>query len=157
MGKVGTLIKVAATAGPAVWTAVRRFGPVLEKLRKDNPEVFDQITSQVQRLARARREAKGPEGLRRRIVVLRQQLTYLDHSADDDAERDRVRAWGRHLDKLEAALPLLETVSRRQAARETHRISERIDQLSEQVLTAFIEEQRADSQFGAAPPPQLDS
>jgi hypothetical protein len=151
MGKVGMLIKVAATAGPAVWTAVRRFGPVLEKLRKDNPEVFDQITNQVQRLARTRREAKGPEGLRRRIVVLRQQLSYLDRSADDGAERDRARAWGRHLDKLEAALPLLETMSRRQAVRETHRISERIDLLSEQILTAFIDEQREDSQSGGTP------
>ncbi|MHB1063128.1 MAG: hypothetical protein ACYC1Z_01300 [Georgenia sp.] len=145
MGKVGTLIKVAATAGPAVWGVVRRFGPMLERMRKDNPEVFDQIATQVQRLARSRREAKGPEGLRRRIVVLRQQLAYLDRSADDDGERVRARGWARQLDKLEASLPLLDTMSRRTSTREAHRVGDRIDALSEEILTAFIDEQRADS------------
>lgn len=151
MAKLGTLIKVAVTAGPAVWKVVRRLGPTLERLRKDNPEVFDQVAHQVQRLASARQASKGPEGLRRRIEVLRQQVAYLSRSADDEAERTRARAWDRQLDRLVASLPLLDAMSRRAAAREGQRVAERIDALSEEILAAFIQEQGEDTRIDGPP------
>ncbi|MFH5822706.1 hypothetical protein [Georgenia sp. AZ-5] len=147
MGKVGTLIKVAVAAGPTVWETVRRLAPVLTKLRQENPEVFNAVTEQVTRLARARREGRGPEALRRRIDVLREQVAYLVASADDEGERRRAEGWRRQLDKLEASLPLLGAMSSHAGAREAKHIDERIDALSEEVLSAFIDEQREDHQI----------
>ncbi|WP_127126216.1 hypothetical protein [Georgenia sp. SYP-B2076] len=145
MGKVGTLMKIAVAAGPAVWEAVRRYGPVLERLRQENPEVYRLISDQVSRLATTRREARGPEALRRRLGVLRDQVAYLTASADDDGERRRAAEWRRQLDKLEASLPLLSAMSRHKAAQEERHVDARIDALSEQILSAYIDEQEEDA------------
>ncbi|TRW46226.1 hypothetical protein [Georgenia yuyongxinii] len=147
MGKVGTLIKVAVAAGPAVWEAVRRLGPTLTRLREENPEIYTLVSDQVTRLARTRRESHGPEGLRRRIGVMRDQVAYLLASADDDGERHRAQDWRRQLDKIEASLPLLTAMSRQAAAREARHVDERIDELSAVILSAYVDEQREDHQL----------
>lgn len=147
MGKVGALIKIAVTAGPAVWEAVRRLGPTLTRLRDENPEIYKLVSDQVTRLARTRRESHGPDGLRRRIGVMRDQVAYLLASADDDGERHRAEEWRRQLDKIEASLPLLTAMSRNAAARETRHVDERIDELSAAILSAYVDEQREDNQI----------
>ncbi|UNX56103.1 hypothetical protein MF406_07820 [Georgenia sp. TF02-10] len=148
MAKLGSLIKVAAMAGPTVWKVVQAMGPTITKMRRDYPEAFAAVEKQVGRLAGSRSAGKGPEGLRRRINVLRDQTTYLAVSADGAAEVRRVEQWRRQLDKLEASLPLLAAMGKTAARREANRIGERIDALSAEVLNAYIEERRDDAELG---------
>ncbi|KAE8764671.1 hypothetical protein [Georgenia thermotolerans] len=147
MGKVSSLVKIAVTAGPAVWEAVRRMGPMLTRMREENPEIYNLVSQQVTRMASARQENRGEEGLRRRIGVLRDQVAYLIASADDDAESRRAEDWRRQLDKIEASLPLLGAMSRHAAAKEAKHVDERIDALSAQILSAYVDEQREDHQL----------
>ncbi|MPV35752.1 hypothetical protein [Georgenia subflava] len=145
MGKVGALIKVAAVAGPTIVELVRRFGPTLTKLKKENPEVFDAVAAQVQKLAQARKNSRGPEGIRKRLKILRDQVAFLYSSADDAAERDRADGWRVQLDRLEASLPVLAAMGRKAAAKETEHVNRRIDELSEEILSAFIDEKEEDA------------
>ncbi|MDD9208065.1 hypothetical protein PU560_16560 [Georgenia sp. 10Sc9-8] len=143
--KAGQLIKVAAVAGPTVWRIVRTAGPTLVRLRQENPDVFDAVQRQVTALAKARQERSGPTAVRRRLEVLRQQVTYLAGSADDAAEAERAAGWSRDLDGVERALPLVVSENRRTARRHLRRIERRLDTLSGQILEAFIGEQEEDA------------
>ncbi|GAA4422521.1 hypothetical protein GCM10023169_17090 [Georgenia halophila] len=155
MGRLGTLAKVAAVAGPTVWKVVQRVGPTLVRLRKDNPEVFETVEKQVKRLGEARRQGRSPDGLRLRIAALRDQVAYLRASADDHAERARAEAWRTQLDRIEASLPLLGAMSSKASTRERKHVDQRIDDLSAEILSAFIDEQDEDARDGSHP--QIES
>ncbi|MCK6212223.1 hypothetical protein KZX45_16905 [Georgenia sp. EYE_87] len=145
MGRLGALVKFAAVAGPTVWKVVQTFGPTLTRLRRENPEVFGAVEKQVRKLAEARQAGKSPDALRRRISALRDQVAYLRASADDEGERRRAEAWRVQLDKIEASLPLLGAMSTKVAARERAHVDQRIDELSAEILAAFIDEQDEDA------------
>lgn len=145
MGRLGALVKFAAVAGPTVVKVVQKYGPTLTKLKKDNPEVFDAVQNQVRKLAEARKAGKSPETLHKRIAALRDQVSYLRQSADDEEERRRAEAWRVKLDKIEASLPLLTAMSPKAASRERAHINSRIDELSTEILSAFIDEQEEDA------------
>ncbi|MFC7406872.1 hypothetical protein [Georgenia alba] len=151
MGRLGTIVKVAAVAGPTVWKVVQAVGPTLMKLRKENPEVFAAVEKQVQRLGEARRKGRSPEGLRLRIAALRDQVSYLRASADDEAERARAEAWRNQLDRIEASLPLLGAMSEKTSRRERKHVDHRIDELSAEILAAFIDERDEDAERGTTP------
>lgn len=148
MGKVGTVIKFATVAGPTIWEVVKRLGPVISRLQKENPEVAEQITDQVRRLADARRAGKGPEGFRRRTGALRDQVAYLHASADDEGERARADAWRDHLDRIDASLPLIAVMGKKAAKAEREHLNTRIDELAAQILAAYIDEQDEDARPG---------
>ncbi|PFG38258.1 hypothetical protein ATJ97_0731 [Georgenia soli] len=145
MGKFSALVKFAAVAGPAVVKVVQKYGPTLTELRKSNPEVFDAVQNQVRKMAEARKAGKSPEVLHRRIAALRDQVAYLRQSADDEGERQRAEDWRVKLDKIEASLPLLSAMSSKAAARERAHIDARIDELSSEILSAYIDEQEEDA------------
>ncbi|WP_043500403.1 hypothetical protein [Georgenia sp. SUBG003] len=145
MGKFGALIKFAAVAGPAVVKVVQKYGPTLTEMRKSNPEVFDAVQNQVRKMAEARTAGKSPELLHRRVAALRDQVAYLRQSADDERERRRAEEWRAKLDKIEASLPLLSAMSSKAAARERAHIDSRIDELSTEILSAYIDEQEEDA------------
>ena len=145
MGKFSALVKFAAVAGPAVVKVVQKYGPTLTELRKSNPEVFDAVQNQVRKMAEARKAGKSPEVLHRRIAALRDQVAYLRQSADDEGERQRAEDWRAKLDKIEASLPLLSAMSSKAAARERAHVDARIDELSSEILSAYIDEQEEDA------------
>ncbi|MFD1718094.1 hypothetical protein [Georgenia deserti] len=155
MGRLGTVVKVAAIAGPAIWRVVQALGPTLLRLRRENPEVFAAVEKQITRLGEARRKGRSTEGLRLRISALRDQVAYLRASADDDGERARAEAWRTQLDRIEASLPLLGAMSEKAARRERKHIDQRIDTLSGQILAAFIDEQDEDARLDRTP--QIES
>ena len=145
MGKLGSLIKFAAVAGPTVLKVVQKYGPTLTELKKTNPEVFDAVQNQVRKLAESRKASKSPERLHRRVAALRDQVAYLHQSADDEGERRRAEDWRAKLDKIEASLPLLSAMSSKAAAREQAHVDARIDELSSEILSAYIDEQEEDA------------
>lgn len=143
--KAGQLVKYAVVAGPAVARAVATAAPLLNRLRKDYPEAFDVVQHQVKRLAEARRERSGPAAIRRRLVVLREQVGYLRESADDDAEAARAASWARTLDDLERLLPVVLAERSRTRRQHLRQIEDRLDDLSGALLAAVIAEREDDA------------
>ena len=151
MAKISGIMKLAMVAGPTVVEVVRKFGPTLTKAMKENPEVFRVVQTQVDRMAKARKSGHGSEGLRRRVNILRDQVAYLHASADDARETRRAEEWRRQLDKIDASISVLGAMGKETATREEDHIGKRIDKLSGEILSAFIDEQEEDAQLGRGP------
>ncbi|MGC5629735.1 hypothetical protein ACPYO6_15990 [Georgenia sp. Z1344] len=137
------LLNVAVVAGPAIWKIVSRYGPVLIDLRNKNPAAFDKVAGSVKGLAGSVRPGAG--NLATQAEVVRKQINYLVASADDDAELARVAGWRRRLEKIEAAVPLLEAMSPKVRKAQTKTLRAQLDTLAAEVLDAFIGEQAEDA------------
>ncbi|MGO1509492.1 MAG: hypothetical protein ACTHXO_06580 [Actinomycetaceae bacterium] len=137
------LLNVAIVAGPAIWKIVSRYGPVLIDLRNKNPQAFDKVAGSVKGLAGSMRPGSG--NLASQAEVVRKQINYLVASADDDAELARVSGWRRRLEKIEAAVPLLDAMSTKVRKAQTKTLRTQLDTLAAEVLDAFIGEQAEDS------------
>ncbi|MGC5617077.1 hypothetical protein [Georgenia sp. Z1491] len=146
------LLNIAVVAGPAIWKIVSRYGPVLIDMRNKNPAAFDKVAGSVKGLAGSVRP--GPGNLTSQAEVVRKQINYLVASADDDAELARVGGWRKRLEKIEAAIPLLDAMSPKVRKTQLKTLRAQLDALAAEVLDAFIGEQAEDAgltQAGPAP------
>lgn len=143
------LLNFAVIAGPAIWKIVSRYGPVLIDLRNQNPAAFDKVAGSVKGLAGTMRP--GSTNLASQAEVVRKQINYLVASADDDTELARVSGWRKRLEKIEAAVPLLEAMSPKVRKAQQKTLRGQLDGLAAEVLDAFIGEQAEDSGITTVP------
>ncbi len=147
-GRMGSLIKLATVAGPVVYQLVTKYGPELKRLRDSNPEAFERVTGTVKGmtgLGKNSTTTRGVKGAENRIKELREQVDYLQQSADDAYERDRATLWGAQLSRFEGALRLLRGMGEEARNTELERINARLDRLAGDVLSAYIDELDEDS------------
>lgn len=123
-----------------VVTIVGTAGPVVTKYLRDHPEIGATVSDAVTKLLKKR--TSGPAGMIDTIVVLREQVSYLRTSADDEREAQRAQDWGRRLDNLEHAAQMLRDGGTRG---EIKAVRERLMTLRGEILAAFIAEQAEDA------------
>lgn len=138
-------ITLLTTAAPVVIELVRKYWPLVEQKLAEHPEVLTAMQNQLRRLTELRKAGTSPAALRDRIGILREQVSYLRVSADDDGEAHRAASFSRQLDNLEASIRVTDAASRGRRARDLRVISRTLDSLTEKVMTAFIEEKSQDS------------
>lgn len=138
MGRIGTIIKVASVAGPAIVKVVQKYGPQLRQLAKDNPEALGSIKRRVTAVAHATTRGNSLHAVGNRIGVLRDQVTYLFASANTPAVARQASAWRAELDALETLIPVVGAMSRPMQKSELKAIQKRIDALSASILAATI-------------------
>lgn len=148
MARFRALLKAATVAGPVVFKLVTTYGPELKRLRETNPEAFDRVASTVTGLGRGGAQPSGVKGAQKRITELREQVSYLQTSADDTYERDRAQLWAAQLDRLSSALTLVAPMGTEARDKELARVNERLDRLATDVLAAYIDEQEEDAREG---------
>lgn len=124
---------VAAIVGTA--------GPIVAKYLKEHPEITQSVQDAVTKLVAKR--TSGPEGMIDTVIALREQVSYLRTSADDEGEVRRAADWSRRLDNLEHAAQMLRDGSLRKEAKV---VKERLAALRAEILTAFITEQAEDAE-----------
>lgn len=138
-------ITLLTSAAPVVFEMVRKYWPLIEQRLRENPELLAGVQAQLRRLSELRKAGNSPESLRERIGILREQVSYLRVSADDDGEVRRAATFTRQLDKLEASIRVVDAATSRQRTKDLRVISKSLDSLTEKVMTAFIEEKSQDS------------
>lgn len=151
MARFRTLLRAATVAGPVVFKLVTTYGPELKRLREKNPDAFDRIASTVTGLGRGQARPSGVKGAHKRITDIREQVTYLQNSADDEYERDRAKLWAAQLDRLASALNVVGPMGAETREKELARVNERLDRLATDVLAAYIDEQDEDAAKGERP------
>lgn len=144
MGKFSRLARWAIITGPAVVQMVQRYGPVLKKFAKDNPDTVDQLSSKLKNYQKAKRKT-GIEGAATRIAVLKQQVSFLYASANTAAVAQQATEWKAELTKLEVSLPLIDVMSTAEKRRKLKEITAKIDQLASEVLAAVVEDEVEDA------------
>jgi len=123
---------VAAIVGTA--------GPIVAKYLKEHPEITQSVQDAVSKLVTKR--TSGPDGMIDTVIALREQVSYLRTSADDEAETRRAADWSRRLDNLEHAAQMLRADASRKEAKA---VKERLTVLRGEILAAFIVEQADDA------------
>ncbi|TDE94018.1 hypothetical protein EXU48_11195 [Occultella glacieicola] len=138
----------------AIVDTIKWIGPFLPKaveLIKANPEIWQSIQDQANRLAR--RKGTAVQDVLATIEVLRDQVAYLAASADDADESRRAEAWSKRLSHCEHAAQLLTAPGTTKAERAA--LADRVAALRTEIFTAFIEEHGDDAQ-GIGRVPDLD-
>ncbi|MGM0385731.1 MAG: hypothetical protein ACQERF_07105 [Actinomycetota bacterium] len=138
-------ITLLTSAAPVVIEMVRKYWPLIEQKLRENPELLAGVQAQLHKLAELRKSGNSPEALHERIGILREQVSYLRASADDDGEVRRAATFTKQLDKLEASIRVTDAATPRRRAKDLRIISHTLDTLTEKVMTAFIEEKSQDS------------
>ena len=147
MSKIGTLIKIATVAGPAIVKVVHAYGPQLKKLAAENPEVFAVIKQRVAAIAPSKKGgAASPHAISSKINILRDQVTYLYASANSPAVAQQASAWRNELDALSSLLPVVEVMSKSARKNEIKALQKRIDALSAAILAATIGDEIEDAE-----------
>jgi hypothetical protein len=123
-----------------VATIVGTAAPVVTKYLKDHPEILQSVQESVTKLVAKR--TNGPAGMLETIAVLREQVTYLRTSADDERETQRAVEWSRRLDNLERAAHLLRDGASR---REKKAVRGKLMALRGEILAGFIAEKAEDA------------
>ncbi|WP_156251704.1 hypothetical protein [Pseudactinotalea terrae] len=123
-----------------VATIVGTAGPVVTKYLKDHPEILHSVQEAVTKLVAKR--TRGPAGMLETIAVLREQVSYIRTSADDEHETQRAVEWSRRLDNLERATHLLRDGGSR---REKNAVREKLIALRGEILAGFIAEKADDA------------
>ncbi len=141
------LLKVATTAGPAIYSVVRRYGPQIRQLIQENPELFDTIKTRITSVSQAGKGSRGVDGLQARIGVLREQTTYLYASANNVGVAEQATAWRHALDALDSALPVIGAMSSTQRRQQIRSLEKTIDGLSAQILALTLEDDIEDAEI----------
>lgn len=132
----------------AVLKAVSWIGPfaaqAVTSISKD-PEVLRTIKEQAARLAKPR--GGTSEEQLKTIEVLRDQVTYLAESADDDDEARRAEEWSQRLDRCERAARILQAPGASKADRTA--LTKKVGALRSEIFSAFIVEQAEDAEKDA--------
>ncbi|MBZ2196699.1 hypothetical protein [Occultella gossypii] len=133
---------------------IKWIGPFLPKaleLIKQNPEIWQSVQDQANRLAR--RKGTATQDVLATIEVLRDQVAYLAESADDTDESRRAEAWSKRLTHCEHAAQLLTAPGTTKDERKA--LAARVATLRTEIFTAFIAEHGEDAQ-GIGRVPELD-
>lgn len=128
----------------AVVSAIKWVGPFLPKVVetiRNNPEIWETVLRESRRLTG--KQESGPEGVVKTLVVLREQVAYLESSADDVDEAHRARGWAKRLDHCEHAALLLRGAGSSRA--ELQMLQDRVAELRTEIFAAFIAEQGEDA------------
>lgn len=145
MGRFRLLLRWAIVAGPTVLRMVRTYAPVIKKLIDSNPEAVSKLTRKLKDYQGAK-EKKGVAGASARLEVLREQVTYLYGSANTPEVAEKAMAWKGQLAKIESSIPLIEVLSAKEQKKKLKEINERIDNLSNEILAAVVEDDIQDAE-----------
>lgn len=103
---------------------------------RDNPEISDFVKEQ---LAKLRRHDKAtPEAMLATLEALREQVTLLTESADDEQEAAKAAAWSAKLDSASRAAQLLAAPGSTAKQRKT--LKKQIDSLRQDIFAAYVTE-----------------
>ncbi|VEI12364.1 hypothetical protein [Trueperella bialowiezensis] len=147
MSKFRTLLRIATTAGPAIYSVVRRYGPQIKQVIDDNPHLYATIKSRIVAIAGAGKTRRGPAKLQERIEVLREQTTYLYASANSAEVAEQTVAWRHELDALHSALPVIGAMKAKQRRGHLKQIEATVDDLSAKILALTLEDDIEDAQL----------
>ena len=140
MSLIKILFKAARKAGPAALLAVVRYGPELRKLVKDNPRVVESMTKRFRAVAGAK---EGPSDKK----VLHEQVTYVYASANTSDVARQAAKWREELERIDHAIPIVESMSRREQSAERKKLVRKLDGISASVLAATVEDAVEDAQI----------
>ncbi|MEW6867645.1 hypothetical protein V3M81_08655 [Trueperella pyogenes] len=147
MGKIKTLVKIATTAGPAVYSIVRTYGPQIRRIMKENPELFETMKNRVSALAGAGSSKRGTAKLKARVGVLREQTTYLYGTANNTMVAEQATAWRKELDLLENSLPVVATMKGKTRRGKIRELESRIDDLAAKILAMTLQDDIEDAEI----------
>ncbi|MEW6960735.1 hypothetical protein [Trueperella pyogenes] len=147
MGKIKTLVKIATTAGPAVYSIVRTYGPQIRRIMKENPELFETMKNRVSALAGAGSSKRGTVKLKARVGVLREQTTYLYGTANNTMVAEQATAWRKELDLLENSLPVVATMKGKTRRGKIRELESRIDDLAAKILAMTLQDDIEDAEI----------
>ncbi|AHU88709.1 hypothetical protein [Trueperella pyogenes] len=147
MGKIKTLVKIATTAGPAVYSIVRTYGPQIRRIMKENPELFETMKNRVSALAGAGSSKRGTAKLKARVGVLREQTTYLYGTANNAMVAEQATAWRKELDLLENSLPVVATMKGKTRRGKIRELESRIDDLAAKILAMTLQDDIEDAEI----------
>lgn len=131
--KMSTVLKAAKWLGPLAIEGIRRLAK--------NPEAMSTVKEQGAKLLK--NTGDKPEDVLATIEALRDQVDYLEESADDRAEADRAAAWAKQLEKYERAARLLQAPGATKA--DLASLKKKVGELRGQIFSAFVQEQEEDA------------
>ncbi|MFP7696181.1 hypothetical protein [Trueperella sp. LYQ143] len=147
MRRFRTLLRLATTAGPVVYSVIRNYGPQLQRLLADNPALFQKLTSRFGMFSASGQRAKVNNQLADRIRVLRDQAAYLYAAARTASAAEETASWRRELDSLHSSLPIIATMPTKQRKEQKRIIEQRIDELSAKILAATLKDDIEDAEI----------
>ncbi|MDN5892796.1 MAG: hypothetical protein L0H93_02120 [Nocardioides sp.] len=115
-----------------------------------HPEVWESVKEQAAKLQRT--TTNKPDGVLATVAILREQVDYLEGSADDAGETRRAQDWAKRLDSCERAAQLLKAPGATRKDRKA--LKERTEALRSEIFEAYIEEMGEDAEAaerGATP------
>ena len=107
-----------------------------------HPEVWEGVKEQATRLQKT--TTNKPDGVLATVAILREQVDYLEDSADDAGETRRAQDWAKRLDSCERAARLLKAPGATRKDRRT--LKTRVEALRSEIFEAYIEEMGEDAE-----------
>jgi len=129
--KGGGLKKAISFLGMATPFVIR-----LVQMLRDNPEVWDYVKEQLEKLRR--HDKATPEAMLATLDALREQVALLTESADDEQEAAQAVAWSGKLDSASRAAQLLAAPGSTAKQRKT--LKKQIDALRQDIFAAYVTE-----------------
>lgn len=146
MGRMGSLIKVATVVGPAVLQVVVKYGPQIKDFLKKNPELLDVLKTKLAAIANAGKGRTGTSALNKRVNVLREQAGQLYAQAADAKSAMQAAAWRSELDNIQAVLPVVDTLSKRERTAQRKKFEKQLDAIAAQIVEKTITEEIEDAE-----------
>lgn len=146
MGRIGPLIRIAGVVGPAVLQVVVKYGPQIKEFIKNNPEVLDVLKAKLVAVADAGKGRTGTSALNKRVNVLREQAGQLYAQASDAQSATQAAAWRSELDNIQAVLPVIDTLSRREKSAQRKKFEKQLDAIAAQIVEKTITEEIEDAE-----------
>lgn len=137
-GRAGAALRAAQWAIPLLAAGARWLSA--------HPEVWENVKEQAAKLQRT--TTNKPDGVLATVEILREQVNYLEDSADDDEEARRARDWATRLDSCERAARLLTAPGATRKDRKA--LKTRVEALRSEIFAAYIEEMGEDAADGPA-------
>ena len=129
--KGGGLKKAISFLGMATPFVIR-----LVQILRDNPEIWAFVKEQLDKLRR--NDKATPEAMLATLEALREQVTLLTESADDEQEAAKAAAWSAKLDSASRAAQLLAAPGSTAKQRKT--LKKQIDSLRQDIFAAYVTE-----------------
>ena len=129
--KGGGLKKAISFLGMATPVVIR----IVQAMR-DNPEIWDFVTEQIDKLKR--NDKATPEAMLATLDALREQVTLLTESADDEQEAAQAAAWSAKLDSASRAAQFLAAPG--STAKQRRTLKKQIDALRQDIFSAYVTE-----------------
>ncbi|SPT74378.1 Uncharacterised protein [Arcanobacterium haemolyticum] len=145
MGKIKTLIRIAAVVGPTAIKIIKDYGPQIRQLLKENPEFFDTFKKRLTSLGTS--SGRGTKHLTDRVSVLREQAAYLYGTANNAQTAKQAAAWRDELDSIAKALPVLEHLDRAEKKKTKKTIDMHVNDLAAKIVQATLEDDIEDAEI----------